>query len=187
MIFDTQAGWLNDVKSSPQGEYPKMYKTMDEMYKRLRTGTAPYDAESGTYAFAMYTASPALIDIQPGKFVTVSAHRDFRKLAEGSGYFNRDAAERFMPGQFYRFLWNGTKYSLSDEQAKVVDVLLHAMADGKRSCSKAEILKAFDKSKFHPGSVKFVFNNGNHPAWGKVISESEDGESEFYRMVPLAD
>jgi len=187
LFFDTQAGWLNDVKSSPQGEYKQIYKTIDEVYKGLKTGTAPYDAESGTYAFAQYTASPASIDIQPGKFVTVSAHRDLRKLANGSAYFNRDAAERFMPDQFYRFLWNGKKYSLSDEQAKVIDVLLHAMADGKQSCSKAEILKAFDKSKFHQASVKFVFNNGNHPAWGEVIAESEDGEFEHFRMVPLTD
>ena len=185
MIFDTQAGWLIDVKSSPQGEYPKMYKTMDEMYKGLRTGTAPYDAESGTYAFAQYTASPAMIDIQLGKFVTVSAHRDLRKLADGSAYFNREAAERFMPNQFYRFLWNGKKYSLSDEQAKVVDVLLHAMADGKQSCSKAEILKAFDSSTFHPGGVKFVFNNGVHPAWSELIMSDGNDVSPNYSLKPL--
>jgi len=100
---------------------------------------------------------------------------------------NRDAAERFMPDPFYRFLWNGTKYSLSDEQAKAVDVLLHAMANGKQSCSKEEILKAFDKSKFHPASVKLVFNNGSHPAWGELIIASEDGGPDEFRLVPLAD
>ncbi len=185
LIFDTQAGWLNDVKSSPQGEYNKIYKTMDEMYKGLKTGTVPYDAESGTYAFAQYTASPPHIDIQPGKFATVFARRDLKKIAEGSAYFNRDAAERFMPDQFYRFLWNGTKYSLSDEQAKVVDVLLHAMADGKQSLSEDEILKAFDDRIFHPASVKFVFNDGAHPAWNELIAPVGNDEVPSYSLRPL--
>ena len=140
------------------------YKGIDEGFKGLKSGTALYDAEFGTYAFAQYNASPSRIGIQPGKFATVFARRDLRKIAEGSAYFNRDAAERFRPDQFYRFLWNGTKYSQSSEQAKVIDVLLHAMADGKPTCPKEEILKAFDKSKFHPASVKFVFNNARTSA-----------------------
>ena len=139
LIFDSWAGWLGDVKSNPQGDYQGIYRTIDMTMSGLDIGTSLYDAESGTWSVSQYTADPSPFEIKAGGFTTVTARRDLRKIAAGSACFNQDATHRFVAGQFYRFLWNGRKYSLSADQAIVVDFLLKRLADGQLATLELEV------------------------------------------------
>ena len=186
IVFDTLAGWLYDIRSSPNGEYEKIYKTVDFVFSQVEMEGEIYDAESGTYTFAQYAAEPSLLRIQPGEFVTVDVDRKLKQIADGSWVFNRKAAERFMPGQFYRFLWNGQKYSFSADQAKAVDILLHAHADGKPLVAETDLLGQIflDETK-RSKNLEDVFNGGKHPAWGNVLVSRNNGNAEYLCMAPL--
>lgn len=188
MVFDTKAGWLRDVKSNPNGDYAKLYHMIDEMYEKVDIGRTPYDAESGTFAFSEYSHSPegSTVIIKPGEFTTVMARRNLRKIADGNASFNRDGKQRFIAGQFYRFLWNGTKYSLSTDQAIVVDILLKRLADGQTGTAERNVLDAaFEAGGKRADSVQTIFNNGNHPAWGTVVVSDSSDDSTTVAMVPL--
>lgn len=194
MVFDTQAGWLRDVKSNPNGDYAKIFPVVDEMYEKMDLGRKPYDAESGTFAFSEYSHAPngSMVAIKPGEFASVVARRDLKSIAGGSWTFNRDSAERFMPGQFYRFLWNGEKYSLSAEQAKVVNQLLQRLANDtteNHAMTESEILNTlFVESDSPPETLAAVFNEGKHPAWNRVIFSDTDTDTQqnTFSLVPLA-
>ena len=186
LIFDTSAGWLGDVKSNPQGNYERIYDNIETTMSGLDIGKSFYDAESGTWTVAQYTADPSYFDIKAGEFTTVTARRNLRKIADGSAYFNRDANQRFVAGQFYRFLWNSETYSLSAYQAIVVDILLKRLADGQVESSERDVLDAaFEAGSKRADSVKTVFNLGNHPAWGTVVTSKSKDDSTVVSMVPL--
>ncbi len=186
LIFDSWAGWLGDVKSNPHGDYKGIYRTIDMTMSGLDIGTRFYDAESGTWSVSQYTADPSLFDIKAGEFTTVTAHRDLRKIVDGSAYFNRDAKHRFVAGQFYRFLWNGKKYSLSADQAIVVDVLLKRLADGQLETPEQDVLKAIVELGGTPSdSLQTIFNLGKHPAWDNVVTSSNQTSIRMVSMMPL--
>lgn len=188
MIYDTRSGWMGDIKSNPDGDYQKIYKTVDHVFKQVKLDRPVYDAEAGTYTFAQYSSDPNPIKIEPGEFTTVNTRRNLKRIADGNSVFNKDAATRFMPGQFYRFLWNGEKYSFSADQAKVIDVLLNAYAEKRSALPESEVMTgAFPDDTQRPLSVKAIFNEGNHPSWTEVIESSNNEDSNRLQMVPLAD
>ncbi|MEZ6039901.1 MAG: serine/threonine-protein kinase [Planctomycetaceae bacterium] len=185
-VFDTQAGWLNDIRSSSNGEYEKIFKTVDHMFKDVDLDRPVYDSESGTYTFAQYNAQRGSLTIESGKFATVDVRRNLKAIARGSDWFNKEAAERFMPGQFYRFLWSGTKYSFSADQARVVDVLLRAHAHDQSDMSETDVLtQAFHDEASRPQNLASVFNDAKHPAWGIVFSAIDSGEMTRFQLKPL--
>ena len=175
MVFDTVAGWLPDVKSHPQGEYQKLFGLMDTVYKNADIAGVPYDADTGTYAYAQYAAGRNPIKIEAGEFVTVDARRNLKQIAETNWQFHRAADQRFQPREFYRFLWNSRKYSLTASQAKVIDFLLCAYADDRRMVEESEILATvFPNESARPQNLNFVFAEGEHPAWGTVVEANDD-------------
>ncbi|MFY9252600.1 MAG: serine/threonine-protein kinase [Fuerstiella sp.] len=190
LILDTQAGWLRDVKSNSKGDYEKLYPRIEEQFENVEIGRKPYDADSGAFTFSEYSPSSkgSLVIIKPGEFTSVVAKRNLKEISSGSWQFNRDGAERFLQGQFYRFLWNGTKYSLSANQAKVVDVLLKHLADGQPAMPEADVMAAvFDQPDKRPVSVKAVFNDGSHPAWEMVVTSTAGAEANesSISLIPL--
>jgi serine/threonine protein kinase len=186
IVFDSQAGWLQDVKSNPQGDYESIFSNIDSTFAGLDTGSSFYDAESGTYAFAQYTTDPVRIEVKPGEFSTLTARRDLRKISDGSAYFNRDGKQRFVAGQFYRFLWNSEKFSLSSDQGIVVDILLKRLADGQVETPEREVLDAaFEAGARRTDSVQTIFNLGNHPAWNKVVRSESKDDATVISIVPL--
>ncbi|MCA9049822.1 MAG: hypothetical protein KDA89_13895, partial [Planctomycetaceae bacterium] len=179
MVFDTVAGWLPDVKSHPQGEYQKLFAVMETVYKNADIAGLPYDADTGTYAFAQYAAGRNPIKIEAGEFVTVDARRNLKQIAGTNWQFHRDADERFLPGEFYRFLWNSRKYSLTANQAKVIDFLLHAYADDRRMVDESEILTVvFPDESERPQNPKHIFADDYHPAWGTVV-ETKESQTQY--------
>lgn len=122
------------------------------------------------------------IRVQTGEIVTVSATRDdVSALLRGILSTTPDMHET----QLAQFVWNGEMFVLSPQQAKVVRYLLQRSAAGEAETSEAELRTgagrqlAFTRksdsdepeTRIVPVEtpVQKIFNDGRHPAWGKVI------------------
>ncbi|WP_339734304.1 protein kinase [uncultured Gimesia sp.] len=109
------------------------------------------------------------IEVKPGAIVPVTISRDYAKLAENHPNWSWRA--------LFKFRWPdsrlGTRqvFTLSVQDALVVQQLFLAFADGKPDVAEADLLKTASTG-FNPGiydSLEQYFKNGKHPAWGKLI------------------
>lgn len=64
------------MKSNPQGNSQAISPTIDMTMSGLDIGKSFYDAESGSWPLAQYTADPATLDISLRQITTVVARRD---------------------------------------------------------------------------------------------------------------
>ncbi len=130
--------------------------------------------------------------------VTVPVSLDYKKLAASQPNWSK--------GGLFKFEWPVTskkskskRFTLSIQEAKVVQQLFEAFADGKPDVSASDLLKTANtgpnpglinnsvKQEFGPPesgllktantgsdsvvyqSLKQIFNDGKHPAWGTLV------------------
>ncbi len=185
VVLDQLAGWLLDVKSDKRNQqsYEKVYNTIDNIFGGGKVygggdgdsygggasgmtsigASRPglYDPSSGTWSVVQY--SIGMVEIQPGEFETVVAKRDLKAIALHH--------EEFVDGKFYRFLWNGEKYSFSATQARVMQELLQAYADGISEIKESVVLETLNEHREEPiTSLMNIFNEGKHPGWLQLIA-----------------
>jgi len=121
------------------------------------------------------------IDVKPGEVIPVSVSHDYKKLAENQPDWSLDP--------LFKFEWivnpktmTSKRFTLSIQEAKVVQQLLEAFADGKPDVPEIELLKTVNTGS-NPGvykSLKQKFNDGKHPAWGTLIVPGK--EKNTYRL-----
>lgn len=163
MIFDKQAGWLEDVRSNPEGDYEKIFDNIDRSLGALNQSLNLYDRKTGAWSVAQYSAEPGVVEIKHGEFQRVVAKRSYSKIATQNGDFEE--------GQFHRFQWMGRTYVLSAIQARIVNELLERLAkSGLATLEEKSLLTAVNTlSSPAAVSVKAIFNDGTHPAWNELI------------------
>jgi len=168
IAIDTLAGWLLDVKSDARNKqsYDRVYDAINRIYPKGDSEFDFFDKRSGTWAIVQYGISN--IEIKPGEFETVIARRDLEAIALHH--------ENFVDGKFYRFLWNRKKYSLSATQARVINELLQAYSKEKLALDESVVLEAVRQGDKEPeDSIRTIFNDGKHPAWGELLNQNETG------------
>lgn len=135
------------------------------------------------------------IRVKPGDIVTVSARRDDASaLLRGILATRPDKHET----QLAQFLWNGEMFVQTWDQARVIRYLLQRAAAGEEEMAESELQSivlpmygvesqrpAGAETEFHvfPTSLRHVFNDGRHPAWGKlIVPGSREGT---FKLAPL--
>ncbi|MEO1984743.1 MAG: hypothetical protein ABGZ24_29855 [Fuerstiella sp.] len=163
MMFDKLAGWLEDVRSRPNGDYEKIFNNIDRSLGVLNQSLKLYDRDSGTWSVAQYSAEPGIIEIKPGEFQSVVAKRSYSKIASQNGDFE--------DGKFHRFQWGRKSYSLTAIQARIVNELLERLAkSGAATLDEESLLVAVNSlSSPEAQSVRAIFNDGEHPAWDELV------------------
>lgn len=109
------------------------------------------------------------VAVKPGEIVSVTIKPDYSKLAENHPHWSQ--------GGLFKFHWaktgpNSLKiYTLSLQQALVVQELFKAYADGKPDVAESTLLKVSEdkSSQDTPQSLESIFNAGQHPAWKTLI------------------
>lgn len=109
------------------------------------------------------------VEVKPGEIVSVNIKPVFSKLTENHPDWSR--------GGLFKFHWSDTGnrapqiYTLSAQQAKVVQKLLEAYAAGNPDVPESVLLDIATADRaFGPAvSLKELFNAGLHPAWGTLI------------------
>lgn len=156
--------------------------------------TAPFTPQAPQRPAAV--RSLGTIRVSPGEIVTVSATRDdVSALLRGILATTPDMRET----QLAQFLWNGEMFVLSPIQARVVRYLLQRAAAGEAETTEAELRTgAGQKLAFTRKSdsgepetlivpadtpIEQIFNNGRHPAWGKLIVPGSQPDT--FRLAPL--
>jgi len=110
------------------------------------------------------------IEVKPGQIFSVEISRDFKILAENQPNWSMDA--------LFQFVWpvnsktkTSKRFKLSVQDAKVVQQLLEAFAEGEADVAESDLLKTANTG-LDTGllkSLKQKFNNGKHPAWGTLV------------------
>ncbi|MFK7778499.1 MAG: protein kinase [Gimesia sp.] len=120
------------------------------------------------YSNPQYTY--ATIEVKPGKILSVEISRDYKRLAENH--------PNWSPYALCEFVWpvsskitKSNRFKLSIQDAKVVQQLLEAFANGKPDVSEHDLLAAVNKGvkSDKKKSLTELFNKGKHPAWGTLI------------------
>lgn len=156
--------------------------------------TAPFTPQAPQRPAAV--RSLGTIRVNPGEIVTVSATRDdVSALLRGILATTPDMRET----QLAQFLWNGEMFVLSPMQAKMVRYLLQVSAAGEAETTEAALQKEAgvavavqipasperpDVPRRTTGTpIRLLFNDGRHPAWGKLIVPGSRPDT--FRLAPL--
>ncbi|MAC52787.1 MAG: hypothetical protein CME31_09610 [Gimesia sp.] len=132
---------------------------------RVSSKNAGWEVEGGNPKYDL-----AEVEVKPGAIVVpVTLKRDYAKLAENPPDWST--------GGLFKFRWPDWKmggaqiFTLTALQAKVVQKLLKAYATNQPEVSEKILLPVVpageDAESFQ--SLKDVFNDGQHPAWDKLI------------------
>ena len=184
------------------GTFGMMGRQFNKGVNEVSTGTYDVMVTNSRLGWLIDGLSPAYrhskIIVKPGEIVDLSVSRDYLKLAENHPDWSK--------GGLFKFEWPVTakkskskRFTLSIQEAKVVQQLLEAFADGKPDVSESDLLKTVNtgpnpglfnnsvKQEFGPPesgflktantgsdpvvyqSLKKIFNDGKHPAWGMLI------------------
>lgn len=124
------------------------------------------------------------IEVKPGAIVPVAIQLDYAKLAESHPDWSK--------GGLFKFRWpvheKGPKfmiYTLTLPQAEVVQKLLVAFVAGKPDVNELDLVETANKHIITKSytSIKNLFNNGKHPAWGKLIVSGK-GDNTWRLIAP---
>ncbi len=132
------------------------------------------------------------ISIVAGEFTSLTLGRDLKRLSQRPPHWRA--------GTFYRMRWNGKNYTLSATQGQIVQRLFEAASTENPSVAEAELLGLAQplaetlSQTFNEivgpeppptpagTSLLAIFNDGHHPAWGKLIVAGS--EPQTYRLAP---
>lgn len=124
------------------------------------------------------------IEVKPGAIVSVAIQLDYAKLAESHPDWSK--------GGLFKFRWpvheKGPKfmmYTLTLPQAEVVQKLLVAFVAGKPDVNELDLVETANKHIITKSytSIKNLFNNGKHPAWGELIVSGK-GDNTWRLIAP---
>ncbi|MEW4526313.1 serine/threonine-protein kinase [Maioricimonas sp. JC845] len=146
-----------------------------------------WEKADGSRAVTGYTDE---VTVKPGETVARTIQADLNRLATAAPDFSR-------PG-LYRFHWPSTPVPtlLSQPQARVVQRLFKAYAAGTPAVAEKELLTAAfpatneagatgaEEGPDRPQTLEELFNDGQHPAWGRLIVPAEKGT---WRLAPFED
>ncbi|MFG0295274.1 MAG: hypothetical protein ACF8PG_05145, partial [Maioricimonas sp. JB045] len=146
-----------------------------------------WEKADGSRAVTGYTDE---VTVKPGETVARTIQADLNRLATAAPDFSR-------PG-LYRFHWPSTPVPtlLSQPQARVVQRLFKAYAAGTPAVAEKELLTAAfpatdeagatgaEEGPDRPQTLEELFNDGQHPAWGRLIVPAEKGA---WRLAPFED
>jgi len=171
-------------------EKPILYEEFGFSQRFKKTGIQTINVPPGKYQIKIsseyagwvttqstprYTHSQ--IEIKAGEFTAVTVQEDFKKLTEDHPDWSKKTLSQFNWGKGSR---QSRQFTLSTEQAKTVQRLLEAFADDKPEVSEANLLKIANKDLGPDKQYKTLsslFNNGKHPAWGKLITPGKEKET----------
>ncbi|MFH1303185.1 MAG: hypothetical protein ABIK07_19145, partial [Planctomycetota bacterium] len=146
---------------------------------RVSSELAGWEGEYNTPQYEL-----AEIEVKPGAIVPVTIRRDYEKLAESH--------PKWSQGGLFKFHWpihkRGaanlfTVFTLTVEQALVVQELLKAFAADHPEVPEAALLKAVDADlkEGQSKTLKALFNDGQNPAWNSLIVPGK--VSDTWRLV----
>lgn len=132
---------------------------------RVSSENAGWEVEGGNPKYDLTE-----VEVKPGAIVVpITMSRDYARLAE--------VHPDWSTGGLFKFRWPESKmgrgkiFTLTASQAKVVQELLKAYATNQPEVSEKDLLLVVpageDAESFQ--SLKDVFIDGQHPAWGKLI------------------
>ncbi len=144
---------------------------------RVSSKNAGWEVEGGNPKYDL-----AEVEVKPGAIVVpVTLKRDYAKLAENPPDWST--------GGLFKFRWPDWKmggaqiFTLTAPQAKVVQELLKAYATNQPEVSEKVLLLVVPAGEEAESfqSLKDVFNDGQHPAWDKLIVPGK--ETGTWRLV----
>ncbi|QDT30790.1 serine/threonine-protein kinase [Thalassoglobus polymorphus] len=200
VLLDGLAGWFLNLKDEQSNQsFKQVYEVVNKIYGEGYGGTSGYggagvignrssvmksagyrpglyDSRSGTWSIIQYSIGS--VEIKPGQFESVVAKRDLKAIARQH--------DDFVDGKFYWFLWNGDKYSFSAPQARVIQELLEAYANGNSAVMESDVLKKLNADREEPvTSLEEVFNDGKHPGWKQLVDWTREGNDASLKLTKL--